>query len=144
MHHSHDLSVNSKPIALCALSLFSDAFCSWWMSKFSVVVSLSVQVDLAQLVWKLQSTGMLLYCVQVLLAELKGTQQFYAIKALKKDVVLEDDDLDSYMVERRVMQLGIDHPFLTHLHSTFQSSVRTTVLQLLSDLNHLTLSITPC
>jgi len=61
----------------------------------------------------------------VLLAELKGTQQYYAIKALKKDVVLEDDDIDSYMVERRVMQLGISHPFLTHLHSTFQSPVRT-------------------
>jgi len=63
--------------------------------------------------------------MQVLLAELKGTQQMYAVKALKKDVVLEDDDIDCYMVERRVMQLGINHPFLTHLHSTFQSPVRT-------------------
>jgi len=63
--------------------------------------------------------------VQVILAELKGTQQMYAIKALKKDVVLEDDDIECYMVERRVMQLGINHPFLTHLHSTFQSPVRT-------------------
>jgi len=62
--------------------------------------------------------------VQVLLAELKGTQEIYAIKALKKDVVLEDDDIDCYMVERRVMQLGIEHPFITHLHSTFQSPVR--------------------
>jgi len=62
--------------------------------------------------------------VQVLLAELKGTQEIYAIKALKKDVVLEDDDIDCYLVERRVMQLGIDHPFITHLHSTFQSPVR--------------------
>ena len=61
----------------------------------------------------------------MLLAELKGTQQYYAIKALKKDVVLEDDDIESYLVERRVMQLGINHPFLTHLHSTFQSPVRT-------------------
>ena len=63
--------------------------------------------------------------MQVLLAELKSTQQIYAIKALKKDVVLEDDDIDSYMIERRVMQLGISHPFLTHLHSTFQSPVST-------------------
>jgi len=58
-----------------------------------------------------------------LLAELKGTQQYYAVKALKKDVVLEDDDIEGYLVERRVMQLGISHPFLTHLHSTFQSPV---------------------
>ena len=60
---------------------------------------------------------------QVLLAELKGTQQYYAVKALKKDVVLEDDDIEGYLVERRVMQLGISHPFITHLHSTFQSPV---------------------
>lgn len=58
------------------------------------------------------------------MAELKGTQQVYAIKALKKDVVLEDDDIDSYLVERRVMQLGVNNPFLTHLHSTFQTPVR--------------------
>jgi len=68
--------------------------------------------------------------VQVLLAELKGTGQVYAIKALKKDVVLEDDDIDCYMVERRVMQLGITHPFLTHLHSTFQSPVRVTLTRI--------------
>jgi len=68
---------------------------------------------------------LLLLFVQVLLAELKGSQEVFAIKALKKDVVLEDDDIDCYLVERRVMQLGINHPFLTHLHSTFQSPVST-------------------
>jgi len=60
-------------------------------------------------------------CGQVLLAEVKGTSEYYAVKVLRKDVVLEDDDVDCTLVERRILQLANAHPFLTHLHSTFQS-----------------------
>ena len=61
--------------------------------------------------------------LQVLLAELKGTKTVYAIKALKKDVVLEDDDVDCTLIERRVLCIATRHPFLTHLYCTFQSDV---------------------
>ena len=58
-----------------------------------------------------------------MLCELKETKQAFAIKALKKDVVLEDDDVECTMVERRILALATRHPFLTHLHSAFQSQV---------------------
>jgi novel protein kinase C delta type len=60
---------------------------------------------------------------QVLLAELKDSDSYFAIKCLKKDVVLEDDDVECTMIERKVLLMGSKHPYLCHLFCTFQTEV---------------------
>ncbi|XP_015115249.1 FK506-binding protein 5 [Diachasma alloeum] len=58
---------------------------------------------------------------KVLLAELRGTDCVYAVKCLKKDVVLEDDDVECTLIERKVLTLATRHPYLCHLFCTFQT-----------------------
>lgn len=77
-----------------------------------------MEIFIVQLLWHFNfSFG------KVLLAELRNSQNYYAVKALRKDSVLEDDDIECTMIERKVLALGVKHPFLCHLFCTLQTDV---------------------
>lgn len=63
---------------------------------------------------------------KVMLAEEKATKNLYAIKVLKKEFIIENDEIESTKSEKRVFMAANQerHPFLVNLHSCFQTSTR--------------------
>uniref|UniRef100_A0A8C5DQS3 Protein kinase C n=1 Tax=Gouania willdenowi TaxID=441366 RepID=A0A8C5DQS3_GOUWI len=61
---------------------------------------------------------------KVLLAEERGSERLFAVKVLKKDVLFQDEDTESALVERRVLALHSRPHFLTSLYCAFQTEDR--------------------
>ncbi|KAJ1655725.1 Serine/threonine kinase [Dispira simplex] len=63
---------------------------------------------------------------KVMLAEERTTRNLYAIKVLKKEFIVQNDEFESMRSEKRVFQVANQerHPFLIGLHSCFQSDTR--------------------
>ncbi|KAJ2894614.1 Protein kinase C-like [Zalerion maritima] len=63
---------------------------------------------------------------KVMLAETKRSKQLYAIKVLKKEFIIENDEVESIRSEKRVFLIANRerHPFLTSLHACFQTETR--------------------
>lgn len=63
---------------------------------------------------------------KVMLAETKTTKQLYAIKVLKKEFIIENDEVESVRSEKRVLLIANKerHPFLVNLHACFQTETR--------------------
>lgn len=63
--------------------------------------------------------------LQVMLARLDDKDRVFAVKVLKKDIILQDDDVECTMTEKRVLSLARCHPYLTQLYCCFQTPVST-------------------
>ncbi|KXX80772.1 Protein kinase C-like [Madurella mycetomatis] len=63
---------------------------------------------------------------KVMLAETKRSRRLYAIKVLKKEFIIEHDEVESIRSEKRVFLIANRerHPFLTNLHACFQTETR--------------------
>uniref|UniRef100_A0AAX7SD72 Protein kinase C n=1 Tax=Astatotilapia calliptera TaxID=8154 RepID=A0AAX7SD72_ASTCA len=61
---------------------------------------------------------------KVMLARLNGRDRVFAVKVLKKDIILQDDDVECTMTEKRVLSLARCHPYLTQLYCCFQTPDR--------------------
>jgi len=63
---------------------------------------------------------------KVMLAETKKSKQLYAIKVLKKEFIIENDEVESTKSEKRVFLIANKerHPFLLNLHACFQTETR--------------------
>ncbi len=53
----------------------------------------------------------------------RTNESFYAMKALKKDAVLQSDDVESTMLERDIFKMGNESPFIAKLVCSFQNEV---------------------
>ncbi|KAK2868574.1 hypothetical protein Q7C36_000445 [Tachysurus vachellii] len=57
----------------------------------------------------------------VILSELKGTDEVYALKIMKEDNIWAHDVIGYTLREKRILTLASDHPYLTHLFCSFQT-----------------------
>lgn len=63
---------------------------------------------------------------KVLMVELKKTKRIYAMKAIKKEMFVrnENEDIDWVQTEKHVFEQASNYPFLVGLHSCFQNESR--------------------
>jgi serine/threonine protein kinase len=63
---------------------------------------------------------------EVMLAETKNSKKLYAIKVLKKELLVQNGETRSSKIERRVFKLATEenHPFIVQLYGTFQNETR--------------------
>ena len=63
---------------------------------------------------------------KVMLAESKSNHQLYAVKILKKESLIQNDEIKGSNIEKSVLMKARehDHPFIAGLISTFHTEIR--------------------
>lgn len=63
---------------------------------------------------------------KIMLAEKKVSKGLFAMKVIKKELIIEQDELSSVMVEKIVLLKATQekHPFIVHLQASFQTETR--------------------
>jgi len=59
---------------------------------------------------------------KVMLVSKKDTGEYYAMKILNKEHVVQQDETEHILTEKRVLTQGIKHPFLVGVHYCFQTN----------------------
>lgn len=57
---------------------------------------------------------------KVFLVEKKNSSEVYAMKSLRKDVIIDYDQVESTKLEKEIL-MQADHPFLVGMHYVFQT-----------------------
>lgn len=60
---------------------------------------------------------------KVFLVEQEGTGKLYAMKCIRKDIIIENEQMENIQLERNILYT-IDHPFLVNMEYVFQNEVR--------------------
>lgn len=60
---------------------------------------------------------------KVCLVEFSKNKELYAMKSLKKDILLDQDQVENTLLEKKILQ-SLDHPFLCSLEFCFQTEDR--------------------
>ena len=60
---------------------------------------------------------------KVFLVHLPTNQKYYALKSMRKDVIIDKNSLENINLERLIM-LQVDHPFIVAMHYVFQRTCR--------------------
>ena len=55
---------------------------------------------------------------KVFLVEPKGTGELYAMKCIRKDIILENEQMENIKLEKDILR-QIDHPFLVNMEFVF-------------------------
>ena len=60
---------------------------------------------------------------KVFLAELKSSKKLFAVKSIRKDVLIQQDQVENTILEKDIM-FECDHPFLVGMEYLFQNDLR--------------------